>query len=168
MMIIRPATSKDAEAVRSVAVKSWMDTYGTFYTNEEIEEFMETVYSYDNLLKSISESESSRNHHFLVSEEGGSITGIMEVIKREAGWEILRLYVLPEYQRQKIGTELLAAVMETVKKGPLRVCVEVRNKRGLSFYRNAGFDETKRQKDDFFVLTGELLVLEKALDGIAS
>ena len=72
----------------------------------------------------------------------GETAGYYCLTPGEGGLELDGLYLLPEFQSQGIGTEILRACMERagVEEQPLRLFVFRANKGAVRLYRRMGFE----------------------------
>ena len=62
---------------------------------------------------------------------------------------LLRLYILPRWQRRGIGSRLLDAVIQAYPGSTaLRLSVEADNLKGVSFYRRHGFELRGEQVEE--------------------
>lgn len=68
--------------------------------------------------------------------DDGAVKGVI----RLAGEEIVKLYVEPQFQGEKIGTKLLQFALSD--KGAKWLWVLEQNERGIMFYKRNGFDFT--------------------------
>lgn len=66
--------------------------------------------------------------------DDGAVKGVI----RLAGEEIVKLYVEPQFQGEKIGTKLLQFALSD--KGAKWLWVLEQNERGIMFYKRNGFD----------------------------
>jgi GNAT superfamily N-acetyltransferase len=79
---------------------------------------------------------------------------------------IQRLYVLPEAQRQGIGTALLeAATAALAPVSRLRLQVEEANEQALAFYRKQGFEAAGHSEVNVEGVTLQVVEMEKQVGG---
>lgn len=79
----------------------------------------------------------------LVAEVSGSVVGYVSY----TGCELSNMYVLPAYQRQGIGSELLAAVLQRTPPD-VELWVFEANADAIRFYERNGFETVSRTSGD--------------------
>ena len=84
---------------------------------------------------------------FVGWEEGGKILGVMGLEPVKDVTLIRHAYVLPEHQRQGMGTKLLAHLKQITRTRRLLVGTWAANSWGIAFYRKHGF-KLLPDKDD--------------------
>ncbi len=140
--MIRKAENKDCRVIATIAIEEWRNTYKniidkTYLQSLNIEEKTKKY-----------EKEIEKNMDYLVCEENGNILGYIKygAIREEVppfDSEIYAIYVRKAMQNQEIGTKLLEAAKEHLRKqGYKRMitwCLE-KNEIGKRFY------EAKRGK----------------------
>lgn len=136
---IQPARERQIPEIQSVARKAWKKCYDHILEPEEIERALSEWYS-EAALRSSIESDAST---LLVATGRGSLLGFGEWGDRGLGPEIFRLYVHPEQWRRGIGTRLCQRLEESMRARGAASCllfVHPENERGLSFWRDRGFE----------------------------
>lgn len=85
----------------------------------------------------------------LVAEADGRLAGVATLGERRGEPVLWKLYVLPAYQGQGIGTRLVDAVLDLVPVGCSRLLLEYvdGNEPAAAFYRSRGFVEVGREPD---------------------
>ena len=96
----------DLQAVRQVASESWKHAYRNIFDDSYIKEWVEANYSIKTLSIILSESETGKAF-FYVAESEGRVIGFAHIGDRGNGWELLRIYLLPEYMGGGIGTRFI-------------------------------------------------------------
>ena len=106
MVIIRRAEIGDIAAMRSVLAATWRDTYSSFLSEAAIEKVTAEWHA-----PKVLERELKRPSTFSGVAEGGShgVVGMVTAHLREDLLLIARLYMLPAFQRQGIGKQLIEA-----------------------------------------------------------
>lgn len=139
-LIFRKWNKKDAAGVRRVLQLSWHEAYSSFIPKEDLDFYLDKTYS-----KPILE-EMSKNPDYIcyVAECENRICGWLKLTdeKSEQRFYLSSIYVLPEFQRMKIGERFYhLACDEAVSNGfnELYIGVMVQNKRALQWYKKLGF-----------------------------
>ena len=160
MIGYRTIKKSDVAEVQRVARKAWMHTYRETVPVNLINRFLSERYS-DNSFRKVFQSIAKGSSQFNLAVDGRKIVGYANVRRGQRGWELYRIYLLPEYIGKGIGKRLLKLGERFFKKKGARkyyVYVYSRNKRALDFYSRNGFMRMK-QKD-----RKPELYLEKRLD----
>lgn len=98
-----------------------------------------------------------------VKEEEAHVGALVGLFTDEKEYEILSLYVLPEYRRRGVGTKLLAALKDVLKDEDTDVSISFANispdEEALTrFLENEGFEEYRSTTGHIFSVTvGDLL-----------
>ncbi|MEX2599970.1 MAG: GNAT family N-acetyltransferase [Dehalococcoidia bacterium] len=131
-------------------------------TPEFIDERISEVYSNEELANAyLSVTRGSAT--FWVAEAESGIVGFAYAGDRGQGWELIRLYVLPDHFGEGIGSTLVGLAEGFVQqKGGDRIfCfVHRNNERALAFYRHKGYRRLP-EKDK---AQPPLMFMEKTLD----
>jgi ribosomal protein S18 acetylase RimI-like enzyme len=162
MVTIRRAQIGDIPAIRSVLALTWRDTYSSFLS----ESFIEKVSAEWHAPK-VLEGELNRPSTFLGVAEGSShdIIGMVTARLHEDLLLIARLYVLPGFQRQGLGKQLIEASYRAFPQARrVRLQVEEQNPKGRSFYCKLGFREIGIKTDELANTNVNSVVLEKRID----
>ena len=134
---VRPAVSADLEDVRQVLVETWHDTYDPLLGRDRVTEITGRWHSVPALAAQLGAGDTA----FLVAEAEGRIVGHAFVdFRRPPVARLMRLYVLPAWQRRGIGARLLAVGPE-MRAGIECVALDVEadNAKAVNFYRGQGF-----------------------------
>jgi ribosomal protein S18 acetylase RimI-like enzyme len=158
---VRLAVAPDAVGIRNVARRTWQDTYRGIILPQNQERFLAQWYAPAALEQAIERSGS----WFYVATVQSEVIGFAQFILREAGHgELTRIYVLPQWQRQGVGTCLLQeglAALAAHGAEEVLVQVEMDNGKGIGFYERRGFH---RVRELSLELPGQTLaMLEYAL-----
>ncbi len=113
-LTIAVAQAEDVPALRATAVASWWATYSALLSADFIERFLARAYDERALLKEVVDPRS----RFLIAKHDDALIGFGQVgpplPRRDpapvAPADLHRLYLLPQWQRQGVGTRLLAAL----------------------------------------------------------
>lgn len=123
--------------IRRVAMDSWLDTYTGLLSRETIREVVDNWYDTHELHDQVEDAV------FFVAEKDSEIVGFIHASKDRKS-HLHRLYLLPDYQRKGLGTELYHRMKEELESyGAEKIELEVLagNEKGLGFYRDKGFKE---------------------------
>jgi ribosomal protein S18 acetylase RimI-like enzyme len=141
-LIIRFATHADLPQVAHIARVTWDATYHKTIAPENRREFLERSYKPENLADSINAS----GHWFYVAELGQELVGFGHFLQRyhptQRRAELVRLYVLPEYQHAGIGTVILKTGFAALAQAKMEECfvsVQASNTSARKFYERHGF-----------------------------
>lgn len=147
---IVPFRKSFARAVRKVAEKSWFYTYRDIYSHSEISNYMNSYYDLKNL-SVLEKYVQDGTISFNVARVKGRIVGFCQFGKREE-FELLRIYILPEWIGKGIGRQLLEEGENWVRacNGSEYVTnVQKRNRIGTKFYEKSGLSrEPSQDRDD--------------------
>jgi len=156
-VFIRTAVTDDVVGIRELLVQTWHDTYDDLYGVEKVTALTDTWHASRALAAQIARNDAS----FLVALLNGGIIGHAFALERDNVALLHRLYVLPPFQRQGIGEMLLTKVVKRFPSATrMRLTVEGRNVKGVSFYKRHGFVVRDETTDD-----GNLL-MEKDLSAL--
>ena len=138
-IIIKLAREKDIHDIIEVAQISWRDVYEGIIPPNIQKELLNNLYS-PNALK---ETFKNKKSWFYVAENKNRVIGYAQFILcgKNRG-ELSRIYVLPEWQRDQIGSKLLEKGKEILTHNGVKelfVKVEKRNEKGINFYIKKGF-----------------------------
>jgi N-acetylglutamate synthase-like GNAT family acetyltransferase len=157
---IRPVKMNDVQGIQRVAQLTWNHTYGTIYTDDFINSFLEQAYSNNSIEATISRDEKREIRKFMVAESESGIIGYAQLtVTKDGEAELLRMYVLPAFQGSGIGKAFLRNLIETDNTlTRVFAWVEKENKTGTFFYQSNGFlfEEDKEEATD-----GQVIRLNK-------
>ena len=156
----RTIKKRDVAEIQSVARKAWVHTYRETVPLTLINRFLSERYS-DSSFEKVFQSIAKDSSQFNLAVDGQKIIGYANVRRGHRGWELYRIYLLPEYIGKGIGRRLLNLGERFFRKKNARkyyVYVYSRNKKALDFYSRNGFVRVreKDRKPEFY--------LEKRLD----
>lgn len=141
-LIIRLVTHADLPQVAHVARVTWDATYNQTIAPENRREFLERSYKPENLADAVD----SPGHWFYVAELKGEVVGFGHFLQRyhptQRRAELVRLYVLPEYQHEGIGTAILKTGFAALAQAQMQQCfvsVQASNSAARKFYEGHGF-----------------------------
>jgi ribosomal protein S18 acetylase RimI-like enzyme len=141
-LIIRPVTHADLPQVAHVARITWDVTYNQTIAPENRREFLERSYRPENLTDAVE----APNHWFYVADLKQQVVGFGHFLQRyhptRRRAELVRLYVLPEYQHEGIGTAILKTGFAELAQAQFEECfvsVQASNASARKFYERHGF-----------------------------
>lgn len=156
-ILIRPATAVDIQQVRQILVETWHDTYDAIIGHDRVAEITGQWHAPELLAKQLQSPGTS----FLVAAHESELVGHAFANSPQPPiLLLLRLYVLPGWQRRGVGSRLLDAVIQAYPGSTaLRLSVEADNLKGVSFYRTHGFELRGEQVEEGL----KVLRMEKTL-----
>ena len=145
MITISKAKPEETSEIKKLLMDTWLDTNSAYMPPEMIKNVFSVWFN----SKLIASQIKNPNYFYGVAKnENVEIVGLA-VLKKlsSAAVKMHRLYILPHYQKQGIGTELLKQSLPFFP-GTKSVELEVEesNNKGLSFYLKHGFTETARRE----------------------
>jgi GNAT superfamily N-acetyltransferase len=143
---IATAQVEDIPQLQATAEESWWSTYGEYVAASFIEDFLARAYSTESLLAQVADPRSC----FLVAKSSDALIGFGQVgpamPRRDnapvAPADLYRLYLLPAWQGQRIGSTLLAELEAWLRQRAYPyygAYVHERNEPAKSFYARRGF-----------------------------
>lgn len=139
---VRPATHADLPTIAHIARVTWDATYSETIAVENRHEFLERAYKPDNLAGAIN----TPGHWFYVAETKNITTGFGHFLQRyhphHRRAELVRLYVLPQYQKIGIGAAILKTGFAALVQAGITQCfvsVQATNTLARKFYERHGF-----------------------------
>ncbi len=141
-VLVRFATYADLPQIAHIARITWDVTYRETIAVQNRREFLERAYAPENLSGAIN----GAGHWFYVGELAGKVVGFGHFLRRyhrsQARAELVRLYVLPDYQDFGIGTSILKTGFAALAQAKIDQCfvsVQASNVRARKFYERHGF-----------------------------
>jgi GNAT superfamily N-acetyltransferase len=150
LITYRKLRKSDVSQVQEVALKAWKYTYRKIYTPSNIRKFVSRYYSNERYEKVVFPTIKKGHACFHVALDGNRIIGYSHVGKSKAGWELLRIYLLPRYIGKGIGGKLLHLNERFLRKRDVRryfVYAHAGNRLGILFYGRNGFVRMKRKDE---------------------
>lgn len=142
-MAIRQAKSSDVSRIAELIVTNYRMN---FYPIFKYDKFYFDELNVLDLAKEYLDDPNLLNNIYVYDD------GVVKGMIRLDGNEIVKLFVEPQFQSQKIGANLIA--FATQEKSADWLWVLEQNKRGIAFYKRNGFDFTgeKMLEDDYVSL----------------
>lgn len=140
---VRRARQADAEAVREVGLNTWPSTYGPSAGDAYVAYGLEKWWSIEATRRAIAQSQ------VFVAELDHQVVGVVSLGTRDETPVIWRMYVLPDHQKEGVGSALMDAVLGALPRGATRLVLEyvAGNEPAAAFYRRYGFRELRRDPD---------------------
>ena len=139
---VRFATYDDLPQIAQIARVTWDVTYNDTIAPENRREFLERAYTLENLQLAIN----TLGHWFYVVELKNEVVGFGHFLKRyhphQARAELIRLYVLPDFQNLSIGHTILQTGFAALAQAGIEQCfvsVQASNAMARRFYERHGF-----------------------------
>lgn len=142
-MFVRTASSRDIPAIRALLVETSHDTYDAIYGKDRVTQITDAWHS----TASLDEQLARPHSEFLVADDGSMIGGMAFATAEDEGKTLVlhQLYVAPSCQGQGIGGLLLDEVESCFPEaGTVRLEVEERNARAVSYYLSQGFSQVRK------------------------
>lgn len=139
-MNIRQGRSDDVSAIGQVAERSWESDYPDILHRENVEDIVNDWYDEQQIREELQNDDTL----IVVAEDDGEVVGFAHGVWARRTGHILRVYVDPDNRGEGLGSELLAAVRDSlIKRGSDRIqaMVLAENEAGNQFYRDAGFEK---------------------------
>jgi diamine N-acetyltransferase len=136
---IYTATITDIDAIIEIANATWPETYLAIIGQEQLDFMLTKFYSSRNVQSQIENSD----HLFLIYQNIGKAIGYAHCLPTDdvQNFHLSKLYVLPAYQGQKIGIQLLEECITRLKSNGINsITLNVnRFNKAKEFYEKFGF-----------------------------
>lgn len=133
----------DTPEIQEVALKAWMANYPRYGVPVRIvKKFVRERYSQESFEQYVFPSIQRGNSQFYVATDKGKIIGYANAGPGSWGWELYRIYILPEYIGKGVGKKLLQqceTFLRSKKAKKYHCYVYKKNLLGLAFYARNGF-----------------------------
>jgi ribosomal protein S18 acetylase RimI-like enzyme len=147
---VRKALPEDGRAIQEIYYRSWLATYPNEIlgvTTDDVEAIFKDTFTEESLSKfSDNLAKLPEDILFLVAESDSKIVGLCRITVRDEFNQLQSIYVLPEYERQGVGsalwneaTRLLGEHKDSV------VHVSTYNEKAIAFYKKLGFEDTGKR-----------------------
>ena len=140
-LVTRVADGNDLVAILDVGRRTWPVTYGPIAGEDYVKMGLAKWWTDDATIPAI------RAGRVTVAELDGTVVGIAVVGPHEKHLVLWKLYVLPEYQGQAIGSALIDSVVAQAQgvHPEIRLSYLSGNTAAEAFYRSKGFVEISRE-----------------------
>lgn len=141
-------SDEDIETLQKISRQTFTETFGSQNTAEDLAKFLNEEYDFDKLKAEVENPESFYYFCYFEDELAGYLKLNIGLAQTEADYpealEIQRIYVLREYQGQKIGLAMMQhalAVAKKLKKPQVWLGVWENNFKAQAFYQKFGFEK---------------------------
>jgi len=145
-IIIKAGTVKEVLLLQQVSIVTFIDTYATYNTPENMQLYIDTYFNYDRLWNELNDTAIQYFLAFINDEIVGYIKlrTVDEPVELEGKKhiEIERIYVLPEHKGRQIGKKLISHAVGIATQQQYQVIwlgVWEENKNAITFYTKQGF-----------------------------
>lgn len=139
-------TSSDLPELQKLAKQTFLETFAPVNTQENIQDYLQTGFTDEKLLKEIANPGSS----FYFAKLNGKSVGYLKInfgnaqteLQDSDALEIERIYVLQEFHGQKAGQFLFGEALKIVRNHGLKYIwlgVWEKNEKAIKFYEKNGF-----------------------------
>ena len=146
VITIRSCNAQDAEAIMSIGIRTFRDTFDEMNTPENMMLYLNQNFT----LKKIRQEIAEKGSTFLFAQQYGKTVGYARIrtsenpkgLTAKAPIEIERLYVDRDYIGKRVGYLLMNAWMEYAREGghdAVWLGVWEHNERAIAFYKKWGF-----------------------------
>ena len=140
MIEILDATEFHLPIIRSIAYRTWPETFESILTPDQIMYMLERMYS----IESLKDQTLNKGHQFIVVKIGLDYYGFSSIEFNYAArsqTKIHKIYILPEAQGKGIGKALFAEITKkALQAGNQKLLLNVnRNNKATHFYQGLGF-----------------------------
>ena len=147
-LTIRTATSNDAYAISELAKQTFTESFGQNYSPTALENYLNQTFNFDKIGASIDKP----NNFFLVAIFNKLPVGYLKLkldlrfknLNYEKQSQLQKIYVLNDYIRNQIGTNLLDIAIKYLKEREVEVLwldVLQTNNKAIKFYERHGFEK---------------------------
>jgi ribosomal protein S18 acetylase RimI-like enzyme len=145
-IVIRPWQKSDFVSIRRITWQSWISAYSSFIPESDLMSYFDIHYTELSFLSMFDDPFMKG----FIAEANNQIAGYVRLFFNldENHLYVPSLYLLPDFQGQDIGRQLLEAAEEyAAEKGvdELWIGVMVKNRQALVFYRKVGFQFVREE-----------------------
>ena len=167
---IRKAVEKDYKILASLGAKTFRQTYKNKVKASDMGYYIKNTFNKNQVLKELKDPFFT----ILVASKKDKAVGYAKLLKSKIpsdskhfrGIELVRLYVLKNYQEQKIGSKLLSECITIAKKKKFKYIwlgVWEKNHNAIAFYKKSGFKLFEKCKFNFGTEIHNDLLMRKRL-----
>jgi len=141
-MVIRYAQKNELHLIRNIAFETWPIAYKNILSDDQLSYMLKMFYDLDILAS----QQEQRNHQFILAfDDYGTEMGFAcysRALDNTSKYLLHKLYILPNQQGKKTGTNLLDFIINEIKKTGEKSVIQVnvnRHNNALNFYLKHGF-----------------------------
>jgi ribosomal protein S18 acetylase RimI-like enzyme len=142
---IRLATAADFFTIESIARQTWPEAYGAILTSDQLDYMLDLFYCNEALNQDVTQ----KNHVYFMAFLEGKAVGFAGIEHQYLPntTKLHKLYVLPHFQRQNLGIQLLDFVSEIALEAGCSVLTLNVNRYNSAkkFYKKNGFTVVKSE-----------------------
>jgi len=138
----------DLQDLKKISEQTFVDTYAIYNTEENMKAHLQEAYNTEQLTSEIH----SQNCEYYFAKINGEIAGYIKLnlgteqtdIKDDASIEIERIYVLKNYQGNRIGQQFVDFILNRARALNLKYIwlgVWEKNDKAMEFYTKVGFQQ---------------------------
>lgn len=172
-MNIRPAGPPDSAAIRRVSARSCRAAYEEILDDETLIEVMEDPAMTERIREKLDDLREDGRVVYLVATRDGAVRGFAQFLTDDRAPDrtdpdeayLKSLYVDPDYWGEDIGSELLAAGIDSLPEPITRLSlgVLVDNEIGRGFYERHGFEPVDTGSYEVDGVSYETVIYEKSI-----
>lgn len=154
MLHLHKANTDDCSLIHAMAAIAFPATYCEILSKEQIEYMFQWMYSPENLRKQMEVD----HHVYFIAYKKEEACGYVSVEQQEEElFHLHKIYVLPQYQGNHVGSFLFQAIIDhikTIHPSPckMELTVNRHNNKALHFYERIGMK--KLREEDFDIGNG--------------
>jgi len=153
---IKTATVADAEALQTLSILAYRDTFDEFNTVENMQAYLEAAYNLPKIIRELQTPDTQ----FLLLIKDQQLAGYIKLNVNQAqtepvdpqALEVERLYIHPDYKYQGLGSQLMQLALDTAQqtgKNQVWLGVWEHNEPAQKFYHKWGFERFSQH--DFYM-----------------
>jgi len=127
-------TAEDIKLLANVANKAWNDHYLPIIGQEQVTYMLEKFQSESAISRQIE----SENYTYFLIFQNGTVAGYFGIQPRNDYLFLSKLYVLKEYQKQGIASEVIS-FLKNMQDKSIQLTVNKENKTSIAIYQHWGF-----------------------------
>ena len=166
MIEIIDASETQHPIIRSIAFRTWPETFESILSPDQIMYMLDQMYDLKALLEQVME----KGHQFILAKDGLNYLGFASLecnYKDQAQTKIHKIYVLPEAQGKGVGKALFEDITQRARSANnSKLLLNVnRDNKATRFYENIGFKIV--QTEDIDIGNGYFMndyVMEKIIE----
>src|SRR3989344_3411855 len=167
---IRNAVEKDYKILVNLGAKTFGQTYQNKVKPSDMDYYIKNTFNKNQVLKELKD----KSFTILVASKNSKLVGYAKLLKSKIpsnskhfkGIELVRLYVLKNYQGQKIGSTLLSECIKIAKKNKFKYIwlgVWEKNDDAIAFYKELKFKVFGNCKFNFGTAIHNDLLMRKKI-----